>query len=208
MSLHDRIIEEATKQFFRFGVRNVTMDGIAGELGISKRTVYENFKDKTELIHACLKNLSQQEARRNQEVMDTSENVIDAIFTFMREGIKIMNSISPAFFRDMKKYYKNTWEPFSKANAENTYKLTRQLLEKGITEELFRKDINIAIISKLFYEQMNLIADEKIFPHEEYNHPEVFQNLVIYFLRGISTGKGIEKIDKILEQNKKRKQTA
>ena len=105
MEIREKIIEEALSQFLTYGIRNVTMDRIAANIGISKRTVYEIFKDKTELIHTCIKELRQKHEERNHEIISSSRNVIDTIFTFMREGIKNMSSINPVFFMDMKKFW-------------------------------------------------------------------------------------------------------
>ena len=80
MEVRARIIEEATRLFFQYGIRSITMDEIAVSLGISKRTVYETFKDKTELIHTCLRDLIRRRDERRQEVISSSANVIDAIF--------------------------------------------------------------------------------------------------------------------------------
>jgi len=116
----------------------------------------------------------------------------------MQEGIKAMNAINPVFFRDMEKLYPKTWTALRKNNEKESFNLSRELLNKGIREGLFRTEINIPIVAKLFHEQMNLLADEKVFPRSEYNYAEVFQNLTINFMRGISTKKGIELIDSML----------
>jgi TetR/AcrR family transcriptional regulator, cholesterol catabolism regulator len=195
MEIREKIIEEALSQFLTYGIRNVTMDRIAANIGISKRTVYEIFKDKTELIHTCIKELRQKHEERNHEIISSSRNVIDTIFTFMREGIKNMSSINPVFFMDMKKFYSSTWNALAEENEKNVLCLTEKLLDKGIKEGLFRDDINKTIIAKLFNEQMNLLADEKVFPRNEFNYAEVFQSLTINFMRGISTRKGIEIIE-------------
>lgn len=199
MELRERITEEATERFFKYGIRNITMDEIAVSLGISKRTLYEIFKDKTELVKVCLENLSQTHDKKNQEVIAASENVIESMFTFMKEGVKWINAINPVFFMDMQKYYPQISKTLQKENEEKAYNLTYKMLRKGINEGLFRKDIDVAIVSKLFHEQMNLLADENIFPRDQYNHSDVFQNLVINFVRGISTKKGIELIDNIID---------
>jgi len=202
MEIRDRIIEEATKEFMLYGTRSVSIDNIAAALGISKRTVYENFRDKTDLVYTCLDTLAKEHENKNHIIITTPCNVIETIFSFMREGIKAMTSINPVFFFDMKKYYPKKWNEIQEANVKNAFSLTRNLLNKGIKEDLFRKDINISIVAKLFHEQMNLLADEKIFPHDEYNFPDVFQNLTINFMRGISTTKGIEIIDEITSRQK------
>jgi len=198
MEIRERIIEEATRQFLQYGIRNVTMDGIAEALGMSKRTVYEAFKDKSALVHQCIEILSQKHKCRNDEICSASQNVIETIFLYMQEGIKAMNAINPVFFRDMEKLYPKTWENLRKNNEKEGFNLSVELLKKGIKEGFFRSEINIPIVAKLFLEQMNLLADEKVFPRDEYNYTDVFQNLTINFMRGISTKNGIELIDTML----------
>ena len=198
MEVRERIIEEATSQFLQFGIRNVTMDGIAEALGMSKRTVYEAFKDKSELVHNCLEDLREKQKCRYDEICKSSQNVVETIFAFMREGIKAMNSINPVFFRDMEKFYPKTWLNLRKKNEKAEFDLSKRLLDKGIKEGLFRTDINISIVAKLFHEQMNLLANEKVFPRDEYSYTDVFQSLTISYMRGISTKKGIELIDSML----------
>jgi AcrR family transcriptional regulator len=198
MEIRERIIEEATNQFLQFGIRNVTMDGIAAAMGMSKRTVYEAFKDKSALVYSCLEMLRQKHKGRNEEIYHSSENVVETIFVFMKEGIKAMNAINPVFFRDMEKLYPKAWENLRKNNEKEAFDLSKELLNKGIDEGFFRSEINIPIVAKLFHEQMNLLADEKVFPRDEYSYADVFQSLTINFMRGISTKKGIELIDSIL----------
>lgn len=199
MELHDRIVEEGTKQFFQYGIRNVTMDDIAVSLGISKRTVYETFKDKGELVEICIKKLTIGQDKKFHRVVSESGNVIEAIFVFMREGVKAVNATNPVFFKDLEKLYPQLWKRQEQEGMKKRYDLSTKLLTQGVSEGLFRKDLNIDIISKLFYQQMNLLVDDNIFPRDKYDRVEVFENMIINFTRGISTSKGIEIIDKILE---------
>ena len=199
MELRERILNEARNQFFQFGIRNVTMDEIAVSLGISKRTVYETFRDKTELIETCIKNISEEQDLKNTEILDHSENMIETIFTFMQLGIKAINSINPVFYIDLKKFYPKIWEDIHKKNTEKNQTLSYKMLEKGVKEGIFRKEIDIPIVAKLFHAQIDLITDENIFPRNEYNTADIFKNMIINFTRGISTNKGIEIIDKMTE---------
>ncbi len=196
--MHERIVNEATQQFLQFGIRNVTMDKIAADLGISKRTVYEVFKDKTELVRTCIEFLFQQHEAKIKIILETSSNVIEVFSSALREGMKVMNSINPVFFQDLKKFYPEIWMSIHARNMEKSYILTIDLLKKGIEEGLFREDINIKIVSKLFHEQNNLIMDEQVFPRNEFSLPEIYRNLTINFMRGISTARGIERIDKMI----------
>lgn len=199
MELRDRIIEEATKQFFQFGIRNITMDDIAISLGISKRTVYDIFKNKSELVQTCIKKLTTDHDLHISKVISDSSNAIEVIFIFMREGIKALNSINPVFFKDMEKLYPVLWHSIENESHNKRSELSAKLIQKGIKDGLFRDDLKIEIVSKLFQEQINLLTDDKVFPRDKYNHSEVFQNMIINFTRGISTTKGIGVIDSILQ---------
>ncbi len=199
MEVHDRIIQEATTQFFKYGIRNVTMDDIAASLGISKRTVYETFKDKGALVETCMRTLTAHQDKKTALVISESENVIEAIFVFMREAIKAMKVVNPVFFKDFEKLYPALWKKMEKDSIEKKYTLSAKLLNKGIEEGLFRKDLNVEIVSKLFHEQIGLLVDESIFPRDKYDFTEVFQNIIINFTRGISTQKGSEFISRILD---------
>ncbi len=199
MEIRDRIIEEATSQFFKYGIRNITMDEMAASVGISKRTLYETFKDKTELVSTCLAALEQKHDKINYQIISGSANVIEAMFVLMKQGIKMMNSVNPVFFFDLKKYYPEIWQSLHKEHKKKSCQMTYTMLRKGLNEGLYRKGINIEIIAKLFHEQMNLVSDETIFPSDKFDHGEVFQNIMINFTRGIATKRGIEIIDEIIE---------
>ena len=199
MQIRERILDEAAKQFLSYGIRYVTMDEIAASLGISKRTVYENFKDKKELVSNCLHELMIQQEIKTKELCSKSENVIETISYLMQEGIKKLNSINPLFFTDLKKFYPEIAETIYNENVKSSQELTTQLLRKGIEEGIFQEDIHIPIVTKLFHEQINVISDEKLFPPDEYNFSEVYKNLVINFMRGISTSKGIAIIEDIVK---------
>ena len=110
-----------------------------------------------------------------------------------------MNSINPVFFKDFEKLYPALWRKLEKEALAKRLELSVKLLTAGVDQGLFRKDMNTEIVSKLFHTQINLLADDTIFPRDKYNHAEVFQNMIINFTRGISTQRGIEIIDKILE---------
>lgn len=198
MELQERIIQEATRQFFSFGIRNVTMDDIAVSLGISKRTVYEQFQDKGTLVQVCLDKLKKKEEEETNAIITTSANVIEIIFKFLVQGIQAINSVNPVFFRDMEKLYPSKWKMLENEVKAKRLELVSTMLNKGITEGLFRKDLNVEIVCILFQEQINLLASDSVFPRNRYNHAEVFQNIIINFARGISTKEGIAVIENLM----------
>ncbi len=173
------------------------MDQIAADLGISKRTLYELFKDKTELVRSCVDALFDNHNLKTNEILESSQNVIEAFLGLLQEGMKVMDTVNPVFYYDLKKFYPKIWEISHERNTSSSLRFMEDLLKKGISQGLFREDIDIKIISKLFDEQTNLIIDERVFPRNEYSIPDIFKNLTISFMRGISTRTGIDIIDKM-----------
>lgn len=195
MDVRKRILTEATNLFFQNGIRDITMDNIAEKLGISKRTIYETFKNKSELLINCFEEYSKERYKANEEIIKNSHNVLAAICSFIQSGAMAIDLLNPAFFTDMRKYHNDIWVMATKQQNEKNYNLAYRLLRKGINEGIFRKDINIDIVVKLILEQMKLLVDNEVFSSDKYSRSEVFKNMVINFIRGIATNRGIELID-------------
>ncbi len=200
MEIRERIIDKAAGLFFKLGIRNVSMDDIAGSVGISKRTVYEVFNNKTELIETCLRHMIKERDRLFLETTASSANVIEEMITLMNCGVKIINAINPSFFHDIKKYYPEMWQTLYEENQKRNYSISFERLQRGIKEGLFRKNIDIEIVAVLFEAQMDMLSNETVFSPEEYKFADLFKNLIVNFVRGISTPKGIELVDLMLDE--------
>ncbi len=195
MEIKDRITTGAREMFVKYGIRSITMDMIAEHLGVSKRTIYENFKDKDELLNSCINAAMNDQRVRNDEIILSSSNIIEATFKFIENSINIIKLINPAFFYDIRKYYPGIWSSKIKENNARNLNRTIELLNKGIDENLFREEINVEIVAKLILEQFSLLSNRDIFPENKYSMIDVFENIVINFIRGIATDEGINMID-------------
>ena len=194
--MRERIIKESRQLFAKYGIRSITMDMIADHLGISKRTIYENFKDKNELLKNCIDTAMIEQRRINEEIIMNSSNIVDAIFIFIKNSINTLKQINPVFFFDIQKYYPEIWNKTIQKNDERNFNRIVSLLNRGISEGLFRENINVEIIARLNLEQFKLLSNQEIFPEEKYSMVDIFENIVINFIRGIVTENGLELIDK------------
>jgi TetR/AcrR family transcriptional regulator, cholesterol catabolism regulator len=200
MNLRERILPQAVDLFIRSGIRAITMDDISALTGVSKRTIYENFKDKDELLRACLVFLDEQHDRETEKIISESINTIDLVFKVLKLGINAINSINPLFFTDLKKYHFRIWKETYIINNQKHLSKTYTMLKKGINEGLFRKEIDIEIVAKLLHEQFRIMSDEHVFPSLRYSRTKVFENIMINFLRGIATRKGLEIIEEYMDR--------
>jgi TetR/AcrR family transcriptional regulator, cholesterol catabolism regulator len=202
MEITERIILEASQLFMKHGIKSITMDDIATHMGISKRTIYENFKDKEALLGSCISCNHDQQRQQRQSVLESSSNVLEAIFEIMFEVTAKMNQIHPSFMTDLRKYHFTLWEQKIVSFQEEHISDLKGLLQKGIQDKIFREDINIEIVSRMLNLQLQELSNESVFPSEQFTRAEVFVNIIVNFTRGIATPKGIKIIEKIIRERK------
>jgi TetR/AcrR family transcriptional regulator, cholesterol catabolism regulator len=200
MSIQARILEGAATLFRTYGIKSVTMDQLANHLGISKRTIYENFTDKDDLLTGVLKMMTERQRGVIQRIIDESENAIVAIFRILEMSRNHLQDMSPAFIADIKKYHYD----FLTKNADKCempdYRNNIQVIIKGVDDGLFRQDINPDLVNRCLYSLGKSTMDSELFPLEIFSMREIVKNVHINYLRGISTAKGIDLIN-TLEAN-------
>ena len=195
MDNRQRIIEEAAHMFRTYGIRAVTMDMLANRMGISKRTIYEVFRDKDELLSGVLKWMTFKQREMMEKILNESENVIEAIFNIMNIMMKHLQNMSPAFLMDMKRLHQDVMKKLDDLDALPYIRNNEMIIERGIKEGVFRKDIDVKIINKGLLEVAKMSNDKEIFPPDDYMSKDVVRNVYINYLRGICTQKGLDLIN-------------
>ena len=190
-----RIIEEATELFGRSGVRSITMDDLARHLGISKRTIYENFKDKEELLIACIDAFHYERQIHTDKVFLESDNVADALLMLFQMSAGKQAQRHFNMMNDIRKYYPQVFKEHLSHFHHDKHMKMELMIQRGIHEGIFRDDLNVNIIAHFFSEQIDDIVhnDRDL---DKYSLADCFENVVITFLRGVCTLKGIEIIDR------------
>jgi len=190
------ILETSMKLFMKYGIRAITMDRISDELGISKRTIYELFRDKDDLIYQAIRHFAREKKKETEKLVQDSENVIHTIFQLATHQAVQMREVNPQFAHDLKKYHARVFRILSEDEEMRDYSLTRKFLNNGMKQGLFRTDLDMDIVNKF----LHLLID-KAFGHEtdpaleKYSHRELFDNIFLTYIRGISTEKGIQLLD-------------
>jgi AcrR family transcriptional regulator len=197
MEIKDRIIDGAAHLFRIYGIRAVTMDSIAGHLGISKRTIYEVFSDKDELLADVLKWMGEKHKALVSRILNDSENAIDAIFRLLESSMDHFQDMSPAFQADLKKYHYEVLINITDKSDMPDFRNNVQVIERGIKERLFRKDINPDIVNRCLYSLGRSPMDFDLYPYEEFNRRDVIKNVFINYMKGIATKEGIELINRL-----------
>jgi TetR/AcrR family transcriptional regulator, cholesterol catabolism regulator len=196
MEVKDKIVTEALILFTKYGIRSITMDMIAEHLGISKRTIYENFKDKDELLRFCLEAAVVQQKDKTEDILNSSETIIEIMIKIVKHNVGVLKSVNPLFYYDIKKYYPELSKlTIEKSDKEYIERIV-ELLNRGLQENLFRSGINVEIVAILLFEQFKTLNNQEVFPEEKFSKAEIFENIVINFMRGIATVEGLSLIEK------------
>lgn len=197
MEIRNLIIAEAAELFKVNGIKSVTMDSIASHLGMSKRTIYEIFSDKDDLLVGVFNWMGERQKELVIRVLDESGNSIAAIFKLMEINLNHFQEMSPAFQADMKKFHQVLLMKKSDKYEIPDLRYYIQLIEKGIRDKLFRKEINPDLVNRCLFSLIRSIIDQDLYPSEQFHRREVLKNTFISYLRGISTTEGIEMINKL-----------
>ncbi len=191
MEIKERILKAAESLFRKFGIRSVSMDDIASELGISKKTIYQNFEDKDSIVYEIARTNMMCDIEESERIYKESANPIEQVFKEATLLRKQASTINPAVFYDLKKYHPKTWQLFQEYNKVNFLEIVKQNLREGITQGYYREDINIEILSRLRMEEVEFAFSREVFPPESFNQMDVHTALIDHFLRGIMTPKGL-----------------
>jgi len=178
--------------FWRYGVKSVTMEDIAKELGISKKTIYQHFADKDAIVGQVIeKELDCEKTdieRLETEARDPIQEVIMAS-DYMRATLGTM---SPVLLYDLKKYHPKAWNLFQKHKQEHIIHSISDNLRRGIQQRFYRSDINVEVLARMRIEQIEMAFDNTIFPHQSFSMIEIQIEFMHHFLRGILTEEGFK----------------
>jgi AcrR family transcriptional regulator len=198
MTSAEEIYTRVLELYKKYGIKSVTMDDVARELGISKKTLYTHVKDKKELVK---KTVFQEidVVRENfdkvylKEGLNAIEQLIE-VNTFMRNQLKY-HSLSLDY--DLRKYYPEIFREITDRKQHEMYESVIENIKKGKTEGIYREEVNEELISKLYVTRIIHAHESAIISMEDFIAPETFREYIIYHIRGIANQNGI----KILEEN-------
>jgi AcrR family transcriptional regulator len=197
MDNREKIIERAAELFRTYGIRTVTMDILANELGMSKRTIYEIFSDKDELFIGVLKWMSEKQKELVKKVLDESENTIVAIFRLLEINREHVQRMSPAFREDMRKFHRDVLMKRPDVCEMPDYRNNMPVIKKGIAEKNFRDDIDPDIVTRCIDSLARSIMNNDVYPFDQFSRRDVISNVLINYLRGIATPAGLELINNL-----------
>jgi len=196
-------IRRVNTLFKKYGIKSVTMDDVSRELGISKKTLYTFFKDKSDLVDQVLKLEYEEKSCSIKDSMANKANALEELFEYYKLQIRMLSSQQLNFIYDLKKYYPSLFEKFNIHKKTLMFDMVKENLKRGKNEGLYRKDLNEDIITRLHIARIESLRYSDLFTHEELVSPLFFAEAFKYHVYAIASNKGRqiidENIDKLIE---------
>ena len=196
-----KILESVSQLFLNYGVRSVSMDDIAHELGISKKTIYQNFTDKDDLVKQTTALVLKERQSEFDAIEESAENSIEEQVMISKCIRKEFTEMNPSLMFDIQKYHPQAWDLYLLYERDVIEESVRRNLKRGIKEGFFRLDINVDIMARLRIQQIQLSFSDKVFPKKEYDLKEVQIQLFDHFVYGLFTEEGLALYKKYLQES-------
>ncbi len=190
------ILERVRELFFKYGVRSISMDDICRDLGVSKKKLYVHFKSKHDLVVRLL----ELERQSFEIIFDTYNfegvNAIDILLTVSKEVGDRFWDVSPSMTFDLKKYYPEVYHTHVEERIDFIFQKIKINLEKGINQGVYRDDLSIELVARLYIRRLMDLHNPEFFPADKFSFQTLFDVMFDNFIRGIANDKGMEYYDK------------
>lgn len=204
MDIKERIRVKAEELFLQYGIRSVSMDDIANSLGMSKKTLYQYYADKDELVDAVVDNHITGMEHDCLRCKKEAKDAVHEIFITMERIMDEFSNINPMVLYDMEKFHFRAYNRFREYKNKFLAKVIQDNIEWGIREDLYRADINIDVMTRYRIESMMIPFNVSVFPPGKYNLATVSEQIIVHFAYGLATTRGHKLIHKYNEQRQKK----
>ena len=202
MEAETKILKKSSEMFMTYGIKSVTMDDISRANGISKKTLYRYVDNKADLLNKVLVLQNEEEKLALTECKEQANNAIEEMILISRYVNKLLQSINPSAVYDLQKYYIEHWNLMRSLHEKYIFNLIKENLKIGIQENLYRDDMNIDIVAKLYGGTSHLILDTNLFPINQYKRSDLHREMVRYHLYSIVSEKGHDVLEEYYKNQK------
>ena len=203
--MKEDIVKRALNDFMQYGFKTFTMDDLANKMGMSKKTLYEYFPSKQDLVDACLDYALEMSCTNVTTFVQGEGSVIENVYRNQKKVQEVFNINSDRPIWELQKYYPKTYERMESEFAKTDALFIDKLLEKGWQEGLFRKDINVNFCKVFYTSVQRLRSITHTFPEREFPFWETIYTIIEYFFRILVNEKGLKELERVLEQERKQK---
>jgi AcrR family transcriptional regulator len=198
--MENRILFKARDLMTRHGVKHVTMDDIATQLGISKKTIYQFYKDKDALVMAVVNFELEEQALKCQRTQDNADNAVHEMFMILEDIQQMFKSMNPTTMNELAKYYPEAFLRIQTHKDVFMHKIIKTNMIKGIEQGLYRKEIDTEILAIYRLETSFVPFNSQLYPFSKFDIGKVTLQIIENFIYGVMSIKGIELMEKYKHQ--------
>ncbi|RPD38460.1 TetR/AcrR family transcriptional regulator [Chitinophaga barathri] len=198
--MRERVLETALRLCRTFGIKSITMQDIARECGISKKTVYEHFADKTELVNEVVAFMTNTYCRQLAECATAGANAIEELALSIKHTEHLARSTNPVLLFELEKYHPTAWKTIQDFREQQVTGIIRTNLERGIREGLYRATLHIGILVHMRLLQLNALFNPLLYPAAEFDLHEVVEQMTAHYIHGIATPAGQRLVEQYLPE--------
>jgi AcrR family transcriptional regulator len=199
--MREKIILKSEELFLSLGFKSVTMDDIANAMGISKKTIYTHFSNKTALVEVVTFSILDHISEGIDTINAASVNPIEELYDIKMFVMNYFKNERVSPQHQLKKYYPEIFERLKIKQFEKMHSSVENSLKMGMNSGLFRPDIDIDFISRLYFNGMTAIRDISIFPESDFDKNYLFESYLEYHLRAIVTNEGLNLLNNFIKSN-------
>lgn len=194
MEPKERIRAKAHEIFLRYGIRSISMDEIATQLGVSKKTIYQFFADKDALVDDIIADEIKYMEYDCLQCGLRARDAVDEIMITMVQVLEQFSNMNPIVIHDLQKYHNASYQRIVRHKSDFLLNIISNNIERGIQEGLYRPEINVEIMSRFHVESMMIAFNIELYTPKKFNLVEVTRELIEHYVFGLATPKGYEQI--------------
>jgi AcrR family transcriptional regulator len=201
MTLKETILKEALVIFKQQGLEGIDDGNLMQQLDISQATFREIFAGMDDLVIQVIAYDAEVQEAKHRELLAQSGSAVEDIMILLQDGIEELTNTNPILYSQLQERYPDAWNLAQSHLHSYSYPQISGILNKGVLEGYFRRDINIQLVTKIIMEQLLMMLNPVVFPPERYNLSEVFRSIYLYYIRGICTETGARLAEGFFSRN-------
>lgn len=201
VNIKEQIVKEAARLFSKFGIRSIAMDTVARDCGMSKKTLYLYFCDKTTLVNEVAQGLVTVHKKQLKEATIASKSAVEEVLNEFRIYRAMLRDIHAVFFYELEKSFSESWNFLNDFNSRHNYAFVIANLQRGIDEGYYRSDLDLAATAQIRISQIKLLLTRNIDFTEARNLLNDPDQINLFYLHALTNAKGKKIIDKMLSED-------
>ncbi|MGZ5282386.1 MAG: TetR/AcrR family transcriptional regulator [Bacteroidia bacterium] len=200
MTFKETLLQQAIELFKKNGVSDYTMQDLAKALDISQATFDDFFESMEDLVLQAVNYQTEVDRNRQKEYALKAENALEELLYLIQDGLESLKNLNPKYVSDIMSY--PSVQKKSMQDLENySYPMIHNIINKGVQQGVFLKDINIAVVTRVIIENLNVLLNTRVFPPEKYSIREVYRSIYLYYFRGLCTTEAIANAERLFSKS-------